>query len=330
LFQLWGWGKDFLYVPFVVGLALRAELSNEETPSKVRLGIIGISRPVDERVFILPQKYTGHSVHGQPKALETDDEEDDEGKDFLLVVSPCYDQMPASKQTKLFVLLKPKEGLCSMHSIPGSDVFYFSEFRDDSTSSANRQQNWNALVMAQAIQKGKDASEKRKPIVHSNRVDVSVSPVNPTRAFIGQLHVLAAAFQGKREEWLLKNVKEVAAKATHLFPLASERPHTDMFLKADRKIIEDRESNNMEVDDSDEDMDRPSWDAEKMMGEMKAMWPETARLVSTTMLERLHQGIKNDTKNKTTRQQNWNALVMAQAVQKGNSCYCCPSAPPVP
>jgi hypothetical protein len=83
-----------------------------------------------------------HSVPGGTDVLESDEEEEAEETDFLLVVSPCYNQVPASKQTKLFVLLKHKDSqLCSMHSIPCSDVFYFSEFRDDSTSSASRQQS---------------------------------------------------------------------------------------------------------------------------------------------------------------------------------------------
>jgi hypothetical protein len=63
----------------MVGLALRAELSTEETPSKGRTGIIGISKPVDERVLTLPQKYTGHSVPGGSEARETNDEEEASG-----------------------------------------------------------------------------------------------------------------------------------------------------------------------------------------------------------------------------------------------------------
>jgi hypothetical protein len=118
--------------------------------------------------------------------------------------------MPTSKQTKLFVLLGPKNGLCSMHSIPGSDVFYFSEFRDDSTSSANRQQNWNALVMAQAVQKGNSGSRC-----------LSAPSV----------HMLAAALNDKREEWLLKRLKEITEKAKPLFPLVSDYPQTNMSSK---------------------------------------------------------------------------------------------------
>jgi hypothetical protein len=67
-----------------------------------------------------------------------------------------------------------------------------------------------------------------------------------------------------------------------------------------------------------------------MMSEVQAKWPETAKAVSTTLLERLYDGIKSNATNSANRQQNWNALVMAQAVQKGNSSYRCLSAPPVP
>jgi hypothetical protein len=77
----------------VVGLALTEQLSHEDTPSKSgRIGVVGVSRPADNCVFALPARYTSHSV---PDYL--DEEEEDANEDFLLVISPCYNQVPASK-----------------------------------------------------------------------------------------------------------------------------------------------------------------------------------------------------------------------------------------
>jgi hypothetical protein len=194
----------------VVGLALGAELAHEDTPSKGgRIGIVGVSRPADNRIFSLPAEYTGHSV---PRQL--DEEEEDIDVEFLLVVSPCYDQMPTSKQTKLFVLLGQKNGLSSMHSIPGSDVFYFSEFRDDSTSSASRQQSWNALVMARAVKQGNNATgDKPKTTINSNQLKLSVSPVDPIAEFLGKLTSLTSTLAVKKDGVLATELQVVAAKA---------------------------------------------------------------------------------------------------------------------
>jgi hypothetical protein len=54
-------------------------LFNEKTPSKGRTGIIGISRPADDRVLTLPQKYAGHSVPGGTEVLKPNDEEEASG-----------------------------------------------------------------------------------------------------------------------------------------------------------------------------------------------------------------------------------------------------------
>jgi hypothetical protein len=155
--------------------------------------------------------------------------------------------MPTSKQTKLFVLLGQKNGLSSMHSIPGSEVFYFSEFRDDSTSSASRQQSWNALVMAQAVKQGNNATgDKPKTTINSNQLKLSVSPVDPIAEFLGKLTSLTSSLAVKKDGVLATELQVVAAKAAHLFLQAPERPHTNMFLKAGHEVTEALKLNNMD------------------------------------------------------------------------------------
>jgi hypothetical protein len=209
----------------LVSVALRAELPTGETHSKARLGIIGTSRPADDRVFALPSRYTGHSVPGEFETMGTvDDEEEASNTDFLLVVSPCYGQIPKGKQTKLCILVRPKAGLCSMFSIPGADVLYFSEFRDATKANTNRQHDWNALVMAQAVQNGNGSmsenptSENSDIVMYGNPHDSSVAAVDsrdesvasinscgesvatvdPTVAFFREVHLLARILRTKK------------------------------------------------------------------------------------------------------------------------------------
>jgi hypothetical protein len=135
--------------------------------------------------------------------------------------------------------------------------------------------------MAQAIKKGSNAESEQKIALYSNRVNTLISPINPTRAFTGQARVLVAALQTKPEEWFVKKLKELAAKAARFFSLASDYPHTDMFLGAGHKIVGDLDSNNMEIVDGGET--GPTWEAEKMLREVKAKWPETGKEVSAKL-----------------------------------------------
>jgi hypothetical protein len=136
----------------LVGLAMRAELPSDETSKTVkpgRLGVVGTSRPAAPNyIFNLPKKYTGHETQDdfdiQDDFEDLDEVDscdsaepmdiDSDKDDFLLVVRPCYSQAPPGKQTKLFVLMKPKDGLCHLYNISGAEVFYFSEFRNQRPS----------------------------------------------------------------------------------------------------------------------------------------------------------------------------------------------------
>lgn len=51
----------------------------------------------------------------------------DDDTTALLVVTPCFDD-PQDRQTKMYVLLKPENGICSLYSASETEIFYFPEF----------------------------------------------------------------------------------------------------------------------------------------------------------------------------------------------------------
>ncbi|KAJ5062424.1 hypothetical protein J3E74DRAFT_404076 [Bipolaris maydis] len=77
---------------------------DQRTPSAKRL------------IFDLLERYTGSKVLESGDELEEDDSKEmDDDVNALLVVTPCFDK-PQDRQTKMYVLLKPENGICSLYS----------------------------------------------------------------------------------------------------------------------------------------------------------------------------------------------------------------------
>lgn len=124
---------DFMEIQcVVVGLALPLSVNISPEPVKglTRRVAVGLEIPAAEYVY------------------EIDDNEEEKRPFF--VVMPSISKIQTG--VKLFVLADPFDGLCHLFSIGSAQVFYFSEFRDGTTSKANRAYNWNRLANKIALQ----------------------------------------------------------------------------------------------------------------------------------------------------------------------------------
>jgi hypothetical protein len=145
----------------VVGMTLKTDFWGEmktqeaeaagkkKTEGKVKKerGIVGQHLPHDtSHIFHLPERYTGHKVKTDNIDLLDEVEPREQGEDMLalLVVTPCTEKKPS--QTKLYVLMKPDDGLCRLYNCPGNEVVQFPEFRDIGKAQESRTRRWNAFA----------------------------------------------------------------------------------------------------------------------------------------------------------------------------------------
>jgi len=64
---------------------------------------------------------------------------------LIAVARDSLQEQPTS--VKLYVLLEPKDGLCTPYVASQKDVFYLPRFRDLTTDHKSRGPNWNKLVL---------------------------------------------------------------------------------------------------------------------------------------------------------------------------------------
>lgn len=63
----------------------------------------------------------------------------------LRVMTPILDHEPDGG-IKLYVLIEPKDNLCHPYNVAQREVFYFAEFRDETTNSEGQKRSWNDRV----------------------------------------------------------------------------------------------------------------------------------------------------------------------------------------
>jgi hypothetical protein len=299
---------------------------------KRHTGIIGVALPMEShKIYELPQQYTGHSPEGLFEGHDLDVEEEnetvslskrDEDVRALLVVSMCYQAPPAGGQMKLFALLSPdKNGLCGLFNCDSRYVFYFSEFRDNVKSGADRRTRWNALIKEQVVtQLGGEAPELS---AYASVRDKAVVMVDPTVAFANKIMMLTASLATNNDAWIMTKLRDTLDEA--LPPLLShvrDWLHIRAFLVDDSIAgIEapdsrDSDDDDDEGSDSDEaasgvngddavegeaapadgevdDMSVPEfvWSAAAMKSEVEERWPETGKKIHGLMLQRMHDAI---------------------------------------
>jgi hypothetical protein len=241
----------------------------------------------------------------------------------LLVVSMYY-QTPPAGGMKLFALLGPdKNGLCGLYNCDGKDVFYFSEFRDHIKSGADRLARWNGLVKKQVVtQLGGEAPEMS---AYATLRDKAVVMVDPTVAFANKVMMLTASLATNKDPWIMTKLKDTLDEALDpLLQHVRDWPHIRAFLvddsmagieAHDSQSSDDEGSNAAEAasgvdgasaeeedddeddpgveEDKDKDMSDPEfvWSAASMALEVEQRWPETAKELNSSLLQRLHDAI---------------------------------------
>lgn len=111
----------------LVGITLTKDLlapKGKQVNRSKRPGVVGTKLPIERSlIFDLPERYTGSKVLESGDELKEDDSKEiDDDTTALLVATPCFDD-PQDRQTRMYVLLKPENDICSLYSAPEIKVF---------------------------------------------------------------------------------------------------------------------------------------------------------------------------------------------------------------
>ncbi|KAH3958837.1 hypothetical protein HBH51_205950 [Parastagonospora nodorum] len=272
----------------IVGFFLTVDLKGDKKSGdketkklqKKHAGIVGLKLPAADMVYHLPTKYTGCEV----ASIEGLDPVDMTTSHALLVVSPCYEKAPG--YVKLFALAQPdQDGVCQLFTCPGEGVFYLPEFRDFNKAAESRQRGWNKRVQKLVVKD--DGGCAPELVIYGTPRDKSVAMVDPAVGFANHVLMLTSALSADQAQspspWLLDQLKEALDEV--LPPLLE---HVRDFPQMRAFVVD---SVTPQAEDLDEDDIRLVWDAEAMLEEVKARWPETAEQLKVAVLQRLYDGL---------------------------------------
>ncbi|EUC45874.1 hypothetical protein COCMIDRAFT_5006 [Bipolaris oryzae ATCC 44560] len=196
------------YEPGQITIVLVGITLNKDLPAAKgkQLGVSGTKPPTEHiLIFDLPERYTGSKILESGEELEDDhSEEMDEDTTALLVVTPCFNN-PEDRPTKMYVLLKPENGIYSLYNVPEAEVFYFPEFRCSVKAGEQRQREWNTLVKRISIKN--NVITQPKLTAYSAVQDTSVFTIDHAVAFAKNIIGPAAAYamnqDANRDAWFL-------------------------------------------------------------------------------------------------------------------------------
>lgn len=178
-------------------------------------------------------------------------------------------QLHPDEGVKLWVLLKPKSGLCTPHTVAQVSVFYLAQFRDGTAVQRDRGREWNALVKTeinlQAQRTAPRLTEKQENFRRAN--DTTKPVLHPKMSFSNELTCLAKAFEKSKQPWhldqLIRTMKEQDEDLAYAPPPSN---------KSLRKLLDPAQLEHFNM-----------LDAQGVVEEVANLWPEV-RLTSEVVL----------------------------------------------
>ncbi|KAF8854059.1 hypothetical protein BDZ45DRAFT_657175 [Acephala macrosclerotiorum] len=173
-------------------------------------------------------------------------------------------QVQETEQPKvdLFVLLRPKRGLCTPHHIGQQNCFYLPKFRDGSTVLKERGPAWNALVAKQALRPS-DRVLSKKQMAYKKARNTSKVVLEPAVSLQNSICTHVECFAESSDMWHLQEISSILEQADQdllFMPIASNT--------AMRKFVDNEE----EFEDGDSTTE--GGDAALMLEEVRALWPD--------------------------------------------------------
>ena len=183
----------------------------------------------------------------------------------LLVVTEILETRPDAIQ--LWVLLRPRQGLCTLFQVAQRIVFYRHEFRDATTALNSRCANWNKLVALQSVCPGSSKTPSAKQERFRRARDTSKVILEPNISFSNEILCLAMSFKTSRDPWFLKEIQNV------LVQMDEDLNARPLVANAGlRKFV-----NTDEVDFDEED-------ARAVVDNMAVQWPEVGNITLQSMM----------------------------------------------
>jgi hypothetical protein len=191
----------------------------------------------------------------------------------VLVVTELLSQPP--KGTQLYALIKPKNSLCTPHSIAQDFAFYGSKFRDNTTDKRSRGPNWNAKVTFFSVKPGVNSAlltDKQEKFWRARDSIKLVFDANISLA--NEIAFLAVDYHHTKEKWFLDEIQAtlLAVESDINYRPLPENAGLRLFIKAEEAI--DKEQSQQVVDDF-----LYLWPNTKHIG------PKNVRLLHKTLLQ---------------------------------------------
>jgi len=164
----------------------------------------------------------------------------------------------------LWVLLRPKLGLCAPYHIGQKYCFYLPMFRDGTTDFKQRGPAWNSLVMKQAFRPS-DAAPSQKQLAYKRARNTSKVVLEPRVSLQNAISSLVECFAKSGQTWHLKELKTILEQADDDLAFVPIAENIAM-----RKFV----CNDEEFEEGDEG------DAAVMVKELHALWPDLTEITA--------------------------------------------------
>ncbi len=108
------------------------------------------------------------------------------------------------------VLLKPKTGLCTPHTVSQIEVFFLKDFRENVGQFKLRGPAWSKLVSDVALSFAQTAEiPSAKQQRYRRAKDITKLVLEPGMSFINELVALTLSFERYRQPWHLQELRSV-------------------------------------------------------------------------------------------------------------------------
>ena len=185
------------------------------------------------------------------------------------VVSPIKS---GQQQASFGVLLNPSRGLRQAYVIKQDDVFFFDEFRDESTNINDRRGGWSAKVLEQVNHNVGELPATEKQQRFKRARDQTKLILEPKVSFANELLLLTALWKEFKQPWVLQEMVDLI-EMVETQPGCKKAANEIM-----NKFLNFEEQFTME-------------DAEGMSMEYLEMWPESGETVDPDYLVYLRSAI---------------------------------------
>lgn len=199
----------------------------------------------------------------KPVGIHLDDSSIIRPKELPLIV---VTQIQESEQPKtdLFVLLRPKLGLCTPYHVGQKACFYLPVFRDETTDMKLRGPAWNQLVAKQAF-RPPDRPLSAKQTAYKKARNTSKVVLEPKVALQNEISCLVECLAKTGEMWYLKELDSLIQQADEDLIFMPPASNTAM-----RKFVDNEE----EFEDGD---------AASMVEELGQLWPDLGGIDATDL-----------------------------------------------